>query len=93
MLQVRARLRDAFRQKTREEWCATLQGHDVCFAPVLSLAEAPTHPHHRARGKPNLSGSCGQTDHAGPSETYLLVDALDHVFDAAFIVSDDSDSR
>jgi len=47
--ELRTRLRDAFRQKTREEWCATLQGHDVCFAPVLSLAEAPAHPHHRAR--------------------------------------------
>jgi len=48
--ELRARLRDALRQKTREEWCAALQGHDVCFAPVLSLAEAPAHPHHRARG-------------------------------------------
>ena len=47
---LRARLRDIFRQKTRAEWCETLAGHDVCFAPVLSLAEAPAHPHNRARG-------------------------------------------
>jgi alpha-methylacyl-CoA racemase len=48
--QLRARLRDAFKQKTRDEWCEWLAGHDVCFAPVLSLAEAPAHPHNRARG-------------------------------------------
>ena len=48
--ELRARLRDAFKQKTRDEWCEALEGHDVCFAPVLSLAEAPSHPHNRARG-------------------------------------------
>jgi alpha-methylacyl-CoA racemase len=39
-----------FRTRTRDEWCALLEGTDVCFAPVLSLAEAPGHPHNRARG-------------------------------------------
>jgi alpha-methylacyl-CoA racemase len=48
--ELRARLRDGFKQKTRNEWCELLQGQDVCFAPVLSLAEAPEHPHNRARG-------------------------------------------
>jgi alpha-methylacyl-CoA racemase len=38
-----------FRTKTRAEWCALLEGTDACFAPVLSLAEAPDHPHVRAR--------------------------------------------
>lgn len=38
-----------FRQKTREEWCAIFEGSDVCFAPVLSIDEAPDHPHNRAR--------------------------------------------
>ena len=47
--ELRARLRDAFKQKTRDAWCELLQGHDVCFAPVLSLAEAPVHPHNCAR--------------------------------------------
>ena len=37
------------RSKTREEWCALLEGTDVCFAPVLGLDEAPQHPHNRAR--------------------------------------------
>jgi alpha-methylacyl-CoA racemase len=48
--ELRARLRDVFKQKTRDEWCESLEAHDVCFAPVMSLAEAPTHPHNRARG-------------------------------------------
>ena len=40
----------AFRTKTRDEWCAIMEGTDVCFAPVLSMAEAPSHPHAQARG-------------------------------------------
>src|SRR5690606_31598556 len=35
--------------KTRDEWCEIMEGSDVCFAPVLSLVEAPDHPHLRAR--------------------------------------------
>jgi alpha-methylacyl-CoA racemase len=38
-----------FRTRSRAEWCELLEGTDVCFAPVLSLAEAPAHPHNRAR--------------------------------------------
>ena len=36
--------------KSRDEWCEVLEGTDVCFAPVLSMAEAPSHPHNVARG-------------------------------------------
>ncbi|HRE45077.1 MAG TPA: CaiB/BaiF CoA-transferase family protein [Terricaulis sp.] len=36
--------------KTRDEWTALLEGTDACFAPVLTMAEAPDHPHNRARG-------------------------------------------
>ncbi|MCZ7600012.1 MAG: CoA transferase [Gammaproteobacteria bacterium] len=46
----RERLSALFKQKTRAEWCELLEGSDVCFAPVLSLMEAPDHPHNRARG-------------------------------------------
>jgi alpha-methylacyl-CoA racemase len=35
--------------KTRDEWTALMEGTDVCFAPVLSLSEAPAHPHNAAR--------------------------------------------
>jgi alpha-methylacyl-CoA racemase len=47
---MRKRLEDLFRRKTRDEWCAILEGTDVCFAPVLTLGEAPSHPHNKARG-------------------------------------------
>ena len=36
--------------KTRDEWCAIMDDTDICFAPVLSLREAPKHPHNVARG-------------------------------------------
>lgn len=35
--------------KTRDEWDKIMLGSDVCYAPVLSLAEAPKHPHNVAR--------------------------------------------
>ncbi|MBS0473906.1 MAG: CoA transferase [Proteobacteria bacterium] len=40
----------AFRSRTRDEWCAVFEGTETCFSPVLSLAEAPHHPHQVARG-------------------------------------------
>ena len=39
-----------FVTKTRDEWTRLLEGTDACVAPVLSLAEAPNHPHLQARG-------------------------------------------
>ncbi|MEK7438043.1 MAG: CaiB/BaiF CoA-transferase family protein [Pseudomonadota bacterium] len=48
--ELRAAFTAAFKRKTREEWCREMEGTDVCFAPVLSLAEAPQHAHNRARG-------------------------------------------
>ncbi len=36
-------------EKTREEWCAILEGTDACFAPVLDMREAPQHAHFKAR--------------------------------------------
>jgi len=39
-----------FATRTRDEWCALLEGTDACVAPVLDMAEAPQHPHNRARG-------------------------------------------
>ncbi|HEV7912723.1 MAG TPA: CaiB/BaiF CoA-transferase family protein [Albitalea sp.] len=43
-------LAERFLQKTRDEWCALLEGSDACFAPVLDCDEAPRHPHLQARG-------------------------------------------
>lgn len=39
-----------FRTKTQAEWCDLLEGSDVCFGPVLGMAEAADHPHMKARG-------------------------------------------
>ncbi|MGW5733738.1 CaiB/BaiF CoA transferase family protein [Streptomyces sp. NPDC055261] len=39
-----------FKARTREEWTAVFEGSDACVAPVLSLREAPAHPHLAARG-------------------------------------------
>ena len=38
-----------FKTKTRDEWCEIMEGTDVCFAPVLSIFEAPEHPHNKER--------------------------------------------
>lgn len=46
---LKERLAQLFLTKTRDEWCAVMDGTDICFAPVLSLAEAPNHPHNVAR--------------------------------------------
>jgi len=41
---------ELFATRTREQWCALLEGTDACFAPVLDLDEAAQHPHMAARG-------------------------------------------
>ena len=46
---MKARVADAFSRRSRDEWCALLEGTDLCFAPVLGVDEAPMHPHNRAR--------------------------------------------
>lgn len=43
------RLCSIFRTKTRDQWCEIMEGTDICFAPVLSMDEAPQHPHNKAR--------------------------------------------
>jgi alpha-methylacyl-CoA racemase len=48
--ELKQRLRAVIKTKTREEWCAMMEGSDVCFAPVLTLGEAPQHPHLKRRG-------------------------------------------
>ncbi|MFF4781197.1 CaiB/BaiF CoA transferase family protein [Streptomyces griseorubiginosus] len=39
-----------FKSRSRDEWTAVFEGTDACVAPVLSLREAPHHPHLAARG-------------------------------------------
>lgn len=47
--ELRARFSDVFRTKTRDQWCALLEGTDACFAPVLTFNEARSYPHNVAR--------------------------------------------
>ncbi len=46
---LREKLAAVMALKSRAEWCALMEGTDICFAPVLSLEEAPRHPHNLAR--------------------------------------------
>ena len=48
--ELKERLAGIFKTKTRDEWCEIMEGTDVCFAPVLAMAEAPEHPHIAQRG-------------------------------------------
>ena len=47
--EVNARMKEVFKTKSRDEWCQIMEGSDVCFAPLLSLVEAPKHAHNQAR--------------------------------------------
>ena len=83
---VRERLAAVFRTRTRDEWCRLLEGTDACVAPVLSLLEAPSHPHNPARTTfvevgnvtqpapaPRFSRTpCAHPDPGGPASHELL---------------------
>lgn len=47
---LKEELSRVFKEKTQAEWCAIMEGSDVCFAPVLDFIEAQQHPHNVARG-------------------------------------------
>lgn len=46
---AKRRLAEVFAARPREHWRNLLEGSDVCFAPILTPAEAAAHPHVRAR--------------------------------------------
>ncbi|HYI47059.1 MAG TPA: CaiB/BaiF CoA-transferase family protein [Allosphingosinicella sp.] len=79
------RLAALFAARTRDQWCALLEGTDACFAPVLSLAEAPKHPHNKARGtfiqldgvtQPAPAPRYSETPNASPQAPLADADAL-----------------
>ena len=47
--ELKAKLAEVFRTKTRDEWCEIMEGSDICFAPVLRIGEAIEHPHNKSR--------------------------------------------
>jgi alpha-methylacyl-CoA racemase len=48
--ELKQKLSQIFKSKSRDEWCKIMEGTDICFAPILTMAEAPKHPHNAARG-------------------------------------------
>lgn len=47
--ELKAKLAEVLAKKSQAEWCAIMDATDICFAPVLTLDEAPNHPHNAAR--------------------------------------------
>lgn len=47
---AKAQIAETVRIRTRDEWCRAFEGVEACFAPVLTIDEAPRHPHLRERG-------------------------------------------
>lgn len=66
---LKQKLAEVFRTRTGDEWCALLDGADACVTPVLSLAEAPGHPHNAARGTFTTIGGAIQP---APAPRYSL---------------------
>lgn len=58
--ELRSAVAARFKERTRQEWTEVFDGSDACVAPVLSLREAPGHPHLAARGT--------FTEHAGVTQ-------------------------
>jgi alpha-methylacyl-CoA racemase len=59
-----AALTAAFKMRTRDEWAAHFAGTDACVAPVLTLTEAPDHPHNVARNTYTTVGDAVLADAA-----------------------------
>jgi alpha-methylacyl-CoA racemase len=57
---LKNKMAEIFRSRTRDAWCAVFDGTDCCAAPVLSLAEAPLHPHNRQRRNFHVSDGVTQ---------------------------------
>ena len=75
-----AKVAAVIKTKTRDAWCAIMEGSDVCFAPVLSWHEATVHPHNQSRQtfvtvadvvQPNVAPRFSRTPSAvqGPAPT------------------------
>jgi alpha-methylacyl-CoA racemase len=46
---LKEKITEIIKTKTQAQWCELMEGTDVCFGPVLSMDEAPNHPHNVAR--------------------------------------------
>ena len=48
--EMKEKISALFKTKTRAEWCEIMEGTDICFAPILSMDEAPKYQHNIDRG-------------------------------------------
>ncbi len=48
--ELKTKMIAVMKTRTRDEWCEIMEGTDICFAPVLSLSEAPNYKHNVDRG-------------------------------------------
>jgi alpha-methylacyl-CoA racemase len=95
---LKARFDEIFRAKTRDEWVDFFAGHELCFAPVLTMSEARAHPHNIARGTFTEVGGAPQPGpaprfdrtptHAGTEPVAAGADTRDALRDWGF---DDAD--
>jgi alpha-methylacyl-CoA racemase len=69
---LRDELTTLFLSKPRAHWCDLLEGSDACFAPILSMAEAPKHPHIVAR---STFAEAGGIIQPAPAPRYSLTPA------------------
>ena len=70
---LKLKLADAFRSRSRDEWCQILEGTDVCYVPALDWDEAPRHPHNRARETfSNLTALPTRCRHLGLAKPRLI---------------------
>ncbi|MFI5443829.1 CaiB/BaiF CoA transferase family protein [Polaromonas sp. UC242_47] len=69
---LKTRFTALFASQSREHWCALLEGSDVCFAPVLGIAEAAAHPHNAARGIYSVAANGAVTVAGAPRFLPLL---------------------
>ena len=64
---LKGRLAALFRTRTRDEWVAFFAGTEVCFAPVLPMSEARTHPHNVER---EMFGEVAGAPHPAPAPRF-----------------------
>ena len=86
--ELRRQLAAAFRSGTRDEWAELFMASDACVTPVLSMEEAPSHPHNAARrtfieidgfGQPAATPRFGRSSPVNPRGTPSVGEHTDEI--------------